>query len=422
MFSWISEPGSQVILDNLSDGIFVIQDGSLVYVNQGFADVLGYQISELIDRSFIELISTSEQTLIWERHRARLAGETVPDHYEIHLITAQGSLIFCSVNVKLIEYPPGYAVTVGSIRDITQQKAELVKLEAAKIELNSIFDDLPDVFYRTDMQGIITMISPSCFKVIGYHPEEMIGRALADFYMAPEDRQKIVQAITEGGGKATQVEAGLKHRDGSVVWISTNAFIRFGADGKPCYVEGIARDISIRKRMEDQLTLLSRTDELTDVYNRRHFIDKSKAVIELMKRYQRPASMMMLDLDHFKNINDQYGHHIGDLALIAFTRVCRKEIRESDILGRMGGEEFGLILPETPIQNAQALAERIRKATAAIVIPFNEQMIRITVSIGVVELDKEDLTFDSVMQRADQAMYQAKENGRDQVVTFIKPD
>jgi diguanylate cyclase (GGDEF)-like protein len=143
-------------------------------------------------------------------------------------------------------------------------------------------------------------------------------------------------------------------------------------------------------------------------------------VINLMKRYRRPASMMIADLDHFKAINDKYGHHAGDLALKAFTGACRQEIRESDILGRLGGEEFGLMLPETTIQHAQILAERIRKAAEALEITFDDQTIRITVSIGLVGLHMDETSLDAVMGCADRAMYQAKARGRNQVVTSVE--
>jgi len=416
-YFWQTDQGARVLVDHLQDGIFVIDDGVFVYVNLRLAEMLGCSVIELIGLPFIEVIAVEEQSLVWERHRARLAGESVPDQYDIHLVSALGSLIFCSLNVRMIRTQDGQAVTIGSVRDVTKQKTELAELESSKMELKSIFDQLPDVFYRTNMQGIITMISPSCFDILGYRQYEMLGRQMSGFYNTPEERQKVVQAILDGGGKATRVEAALRHKDGSIVWISTNAFVRYNADSQPVSVDGVARDISERKLMEDQLIALSRVDGLTEVFSRRYFLDKSEAVLEMMRRYQRPASMMMLDLDHFKKINDNYGHHIGDLALIAFTLACRREIRESDVFGRLGGEEFGLILPETTIQNAQVLAERIRIATEEIVIPLGDQNIGFTVSIGLVEIKQEDQTMDAIMHRADLAMYQAKERGRNQVVT-----
>lgn len=419
-FSWLSDQSARILLDNLQDGVFVIEDEKMSYANQRMADMLGYKIDKLVGCPFIELVAHEDQPLILERHHARISGEKAPEQYEIRLHTAQGMLIYCSLSISLRVNESGQISTIGSARNITRQKVELAELEATKSEFKSIFDQLPDVFYRTNMQGIITLISPSCFDLLGYRQEVMQETLMADYYNTPEERQKIVQAIINGKGKATHVEAAFKHKNGTIVWISTSAVIRFDADGKPMYIEGVARDISERKRIEEQLTILSRIDALTGAYNRRYFMDKCDELIKMLKRYKHPASMLMMDLDHFKKINDTYGHHVGDLALIAFTKVCQKETRESDVLGRLGGEEYGLMLPETTIHNAQALAERIRMNTAAIEIPAGKNKIKITVSIGLVELSTKKQTLDDALRRADQAMYQAKEKGRNQVVTSFE--
>jgi diguanylate cyclase (GGDEF)-like protein/PAS domain S-box-containing protein len=419
-FSWLSDQGCRVLLDRLQDGIFVVEEDKLAYVNSRLAEMLGYQVNELIGRPFIEVIAAEDKSIALQNSHARLGGEKVPEQYDIHLCTARGAVICCSVNVGLGENREGSIVTVGSVRDVTQQRRELAALQASKADLVSIFDQLPDVFYRTDMQGVLTKISPACYDLLGYREGELLGTRLSAYYTTPEERQKIVLAIIAGGGKATRVEAALRHKNGSTVWISSSAFVRHDADGQPIFIEGMARDVTERKRMEDQLVALSRTDGLTGVYSRRHFMDKSEEVINMMKRYRHPASMMIADLDHFKAVNDNYGHHAGDLALKAFTDVCRQEIRESDILGRLGGEEFGLMLPETTIQQAQILAERIRKSVEDIVIKVDSESIRLTVSIGRVKLNTDDTTLDVVMGCADRAMYQAKALGRNQVVTLVE--
>jgi diguanylate cyclase (GGDEF)-like protein/PAS domain S-box-containing protein len=415
--SWLSEHGYQVLLDRLQDGIFAIEDGKLIYVNQRLATMLGYPLDELINRPFLELVAVADRPLVAERHYGRLAGKKVPEIYDMRLLTSRGEEILCSLNVGLGETRVGATVTVGSVRDVTEQRAALEELEKSKADLKSIFDKLPDVLYRTDMNGIIVMISPSCFDIIGYRPEEMLGTALSDYYYVRENRQDVVQAALDSGGKATQIEAKLKHKNGKTIWFSANVSVHYGPDGKPAYIEGVARDVSERRQMEEQLVMLSRTDELTGASNRRHFLDKSEDVICMMKRYQRPVSMMIADLDNFKMINDNFGHHAGDLALKAFAEICRGEIRESDIFGRLGGEEFGLMLPETTIEEAQVLAERILKATNALEISLDGQAIGFTVSIGLIELDEDDTTLNKIMHRADLAMYQAKAQGRNQIVT-----
>jgi diguanylate cyclase (GGDEF)-like protein/PAS domain S-box-containing protein len=415
--SWLSTRGYEALLNHLQDGIFVVEEGKLTYVNPRLADMLGYPVDDLIGRHFTEIVCADDRPIAMERHYARLDGAKVPQTYDIRLLTSQGQAIFCSFNVGLSETTAGSTVTVGSIRDVTQQKATLEALEKSREDFKSIFDKLPDVIYRADMHGIITKISPSCFNLLGYPSEEMLGTALVDYYCDPTERPALVQAIIDGGGKATQIEARLKHKNGAVIWVSSNVSLRCNPDGEPAYIEGVSRNISKRKQLEEELTVLSRTDALTGAYNRRCYMDKTEEVIHMIKRYQRPASMMILDLDHFKTINDNYGHQAGDLALKAFANLCRQEIRESDLFGRLGGEEFGLILPETPIQFAQNLAERIREAVAALRIRVGHQAIRVTVSIGLTEFGPDETSVDAVIHRADLAMYQAKLGGRNRVVT-----
>lgn len=408
------------MIDHLQDGIFVIEEGRFTFVNQRLADKLGYPAEDLIGRPFVDVVADDDKLMVSERYRARVAGKKEPEFYDLHIATRQGATICCSMSVGLTKNQAGAPVAVGSVRDVTEQKSALAELRASREELKSIFDHLPDIFYRTDMQGIVTKISPACHDILGYRPEEIVGTALSGYYVNPDERQQISQAIIAGGGRATRVEAALKHKNGATVWISTSAIVRCDADGQPNFIEGLARDVSEHKRMEDQLIALTRTDGLTGVYNRGYFLEKSEEVINMMRRYQRPASMMIADLDHFKKVNDKYGHIAGDIALKYFADACRQEIREPDIFGRLGGEEFGLMLPETTIQHAQVLAERIRKAVAAIDIPLGNQTVRITVSIGLVELSPEDESLSAVLRRADLAMYQAKSKGRNQVVVSME--
>jgi PAS domain S-box-containing protein len=184
-FSWQSDQGYRILIDHLQDGVVVVEEGVLVFANQRMGSMIGYSTDELIGRPFIQFIAPGDAPLMQERYLARLAGETVPDQYDIHLVTAQGSLLFCTLNIGLYQDPNGKAVTIGSARDVTRQKTALAELEASKEELKKIFDRLPDVFYRTDMQGMITMISPSCFDILGYRQEVMQGTPMASYYVRP---------------------------------------------------------------------------------------------------------------------------------------------------------------------------------------------------------------------------------------------
>ena len=163
-----------------------------------------------------------------------------------------------------------------------------------------------------------------------------------------------------------------------------------------------------------RLHLLATKDPLTNVNNRRGFFQIGEQKFNLFKRYKRPLTVIMLDIDHFKLINDEHGHKVGDEALVCCANTCQMILRDTDIFGRIGGEEFAIILSETRRDAAFELAERIR-----LKVPKNEVLlahkIHMTISMGIHELQLADQDFSAALEIADKALYEAKNNGRNQV-------
>lgn len=160
---------------------------------------------------------------------------------------------------------------------------------------------------------------------------------------------------------------------------------------------------------------LAITDSLTKINNRRRFFDLAEQEFERSRRYDRPLSLIMLDIDHFKRVNDTYGHAAGDTVLEQLAQLCQKSLREVDVFARYGGEEFVILLPETTSQEAQLTAERIRQLVARTPIKVGEDSLTITISFGIVELDKTCKNVEELLDRSDQAMYASKRNGRNRV-------
>ncbi len=173
-----------------------------------------------------------------------------------------------------------------------------------------------------------------------------------------------------------------------------------------------------QEKLSKELERLATTDPLTGVWNRRHLFALAEQEINRAARYQKPFSILMIDIDKFKQINDNYGHSIGDEVLIIMAKVTLQCLRKADFFGRFGGEEFVAVLPETNMDEAAIAADRIRQDIAKIVI-YSQQdnQINITVSIGIATYSSEDQTIDTIMQRADQALYLAKSQGRNRVIT-----
>ncbi len=160
---------------------------------------------------------------------------------------------------------------------------------------------------------------------------------------------------------------------------------------------------------------------MTGLANRRHFMALAAAEWSRFQRYYRPLSVLMIDVDHFKSVNDRYGHAVGDDALIAVANACLEGKRSSDIVGRIGGEEFAMLLPETDLYQARIVADRICKAVAASTLRAGEVHFKVTASIGFAAATVSMPGFEALLNAADQALYQAKEQGRNRVVGWSPP-
>lgn len=171
-------------------------------------------------------------------------------------------------------------------------------------------------------------------------------------------------------------------------------------------------DITERLRLENELRMLATTDALTGVWNRRHFMERAEAELVRCYRYGRACALLMLDIDHFKHINDHHGHAAGDEALRRFATVIRTQLRSESALGRLGGEEFALLLPEALADEAVAVAERLRRCWATVVLDSDGQCFYSTVSIGVAVSPDSTTPLTELLRAADQALYRAKQLGR----------
>ncbi|MHA1598428.1 MAG: GGDEF domain-containing protein, partial [Alphaproteobacteria bacterium] len=174
-------------------------------------------------------------------------------------------------------------------------------------------------------------------------------------------------------------------------------------------------EVNKRRKLEDELRGLATADALTGTNNRRHYLELSELELHRIRRHKRPLSVLMMDLDRFKAINDTYGHAVGDEVLRRFVEICSLLLRQEDIMGRLGGEEFAVTLPEESAETARITAERLCRNLELESVLVEGGEVRVTVSIGVAELTDEDETFEDCLYRADAALYVAKNAGRNRV-------
>jgi diguanylate cyclase (GGDEF)-like protein len=198
-----------------------------------------------------------------------------------------------------------------------------------------------------------------------------------------------------------------------------------GRDAKTIQSQGVdiaaamAKQVSValdKARLIKDLENLATTDGLTRLYNRRTFLQRAESELERSRRYGRPLTVLMMDVDHFKSVNDSHGHEVGDRVLRVLADECRRNLRQQDVLGRYGGEEFVAFLPETTREVAEEVAERLRKSVESLRVPIERDNIRVTLSIGIATLREKDRDISALIIAADQALYDAKQRGRNRVV------
>ena len=264
----------------------------------------------------------------------------------------------------------------------------------------------------------VVLANERCAALFEVPLDEVVGQRTRDYYVVPEERDQIMGVVAERG-QVDSVLVRLKKRGGKEFWAEMSARI-VDLDGQRCSLVGIF-DVTAQKDLEEQLRALATRDSLTGAANRRHFVELAQREHERSRRAGSPLSLCLFDADHFKNINDHYGHVAGDHVLSAMAAAARGALRASDVLGRLGGEEFAMLLPDTDLAGALLVAERVRAAVAATVVQGGEVRgadapgaIRVTISIGVAERQGDE-SVEALLKRADRALYAAKDSGRDRV-------
>lgn len=312
------------------------------------------------------------------------------------------------------------ALSLPSTKQLQDEIQRRRAIEEALNKFKSIIDSTDDAIMSKNLKGIVTSWNASAEHMFGYAAEEMIGSTILKLF-PPErvDEEKIILGQIAQGHRVNHFETVRMNKDGSHIDVSVTLSPIFDDNGKIIGASKIVRDITERKKMEAQLQKLANTDPLTQLFNRRVFLEQLEQEIEKVARLpDYSVVLLMLDLDFFKRINDTYGHAAGDEVLIAFAKIASNNVRSIDVLARLGGEEFAILLIGTNKNNAQIMAERLREQVADIVISHKLGSIKFTVSIGADCILADDINGEAVMHRADTALYEAKEKGRNQICFF----
>jgi diguanylate cyclase (GGDEF)-like protein/PAS domain S-box-containing protein len=321
--------------------------------------------------------------------------------------------------------PEGHADEVGRlIRAFNLMVAARRGSEAEAMRLSrrheALLNSAGDGIYGIDQNGNCTFMNPAGAAMLGFDAADLIGlnphfvfhHRHADGTSYPIEECPVMQTLQDGASR--QVEEAYIAKSGEAFPVQMT-ITPIQEDDKLAGAEVIFQNISARKAMEAELVRLATTDPLTGMANRRKFLEQFEIELARIKRFGRPATFMMADIDHFKNVNDTHGHAVGDVVLKHFAALAQERLRRVDLIGRLGGEEFGILLPGTDMDGARLFADRMRQQVADTPAGTDKGPIGITVSIGIAEFDADDPDPNSILARADIALYRAKEGGRNRV-------
>jgi diguanylate cyclase (GGDEF)-like protein/PAS domain S-box-containing protein len=290
-------------------------------------------------------------------------------------------------------------------------------LRALEAESTRFFDLSRDMICIAGFDGYFKRVNPAFEETLGYRERELLGRPFVDF-VHPDDRERTAEeaaALGEGGG-TVQFRNRYLAKGGKVHWIEWTSV------GVPeeDLIYAVARDVTDRKQLEQELERLSRHDPLTGVLNRRSFDEALEGQLEYTRRYGRGGALLMIDLDRFKQINDKFGHALGDEALRSVAGVLEENLRRSDTVGRdrggvvarLGGDEFAVLLPEADVDGAEIVAERLAAALAQSPLRSEGAEVRLSISVGVALFDEDGCPpAKELLAAADRAMYVVKAAG-----------
>ncbi|WP_354467631.1 sensor domain-containing diguanylate cyclase [Marinobacterium sp. MBR-109] len=291
-------------------------------------------------------------------------------------------------------------------------------IQVQKYRLDAIGAAVGEGIYVLDTEGRTLYVNKAVSHLTGYNEQKLYHENLHQLLHQHEENDlplqqcpivsKALKGITFEGDEQ------FKTRTGELlpVVVTSQPMIE---RGQITGVVTVFRDISDRKEAERKLKRLATTDSLTGLSNRRALLERLHEEQRLSKRLGHPSSLLMIDFDHFKQINDEYGHNVGDLVLQHFASLARSCLRETDSIGRLGGEEFAILLPGTDLEGAVQLAERLRHLLEQTPTETTDGPVPMTLSIGVTTLHASDTTSSELLSRADAALYQAKSGGRNRI-------
>jgi diguanylate cyclase (GGDEF)-like protein/PAS domain S-box-containing protein len=420
--------GAEVMRD-MAEGVCVVRasDATIVFVNPTFEQMMGYDRGELMGESLLVL-----------QPRLGSATDSADDSIADRLVTdgrvtydarnrrKDGSMIWCRTTVSTFEHADYGTVWVAVQRDVTEERSVDEALRAAEERFRRAFEDSASgmalIEGRGPEVGRFREVNRALVQMSGYSPEQLLEMSYWDLVHPDEveTMRRGVAGLVLGHNNTFQAEVRMLGAGETTRWIAFNVSLVRDSEGEPQSAVVQAQDVTERKRFETELQYLADHDPLTGLTNRRRFAAELERELAAAERYQTGGALLILDLDAFKLVNDSRGHSAGDELLVAVARAIQGRVRTTDVCGRLGGDEFGVVLPHVTREQAIETAEALRAVVGAAVDAHSAD-VKVTISVGIAPFGTgkdPSRGVERLVSDADAAMYQAKQAGRDRVHVF----
>ena len=406
------------ILNNVGAYIYSKDlEGRYTYVNQSVldlfqktnAEVIGFDDSHFFDLALSQQLKDNDQKVMREA-KSLVSEETN------YIKGSKEAIIYRTVKSPLFDENNVVIGVCGVSTDITQEKLLQNTINKQKHLLDAVLDNIDSYIYMKDNQRVFKYVNNKVAELFGESAENIIGKK--DTEVLPletaEHFNESDQRVFDSGKKVT-IEESSEDENGDIHhFISTK--IPLQQQGELPSLIGFSTDVTELFNLKEEFKKQANTEPLTKLFNRRYFVEHAEREFNRAQRHMSNLALMSIDIDYFKNINDKYGHPAGDKVLIEVSECLNSYIRNEDILARIGGEEFSILLPETTLQAAKEVAERIRVGQSKMSLTgYWQGEINVTVSIGISCLRSNDQSFEQLFSRTDKALYIAKDLGRNAV-------
>lgn len=400
----------RLIFENAAESILVVQSNRVQICNSTAMQLTGYSYEEMLELPFIDFVHPEDRGYATICYQDRIAGKSISVKPQYRVVRKDGEIAWVEANGVITTWN-GQPALQYFVIDITEQKKIENELKASEEKYRLITEFASDMIWVFNFtKGRFTYVSPSVFQMLGYYPEEALGLSLTELISIESLRgsdstlpDRVKQFIENPeSSQSYMMEMQNIHKDGHLVWVEASSKYRFNAKGE-VEILGVSRNIEARKGAEEKILYLSYHDQLTGLYNRRFYEEELK---RLDTPRNLPITLVLADVNGLKLTNDAFGHLAGDRLLIRTAEIIKQECREDDIISRIGGDEFMILLPHTQQQEAEAVISRIKKAMSA----REYDNVILSVSFGAATKKDSEQDIESIFIEAENVMYRYKLN------------